>query len=47
MSDSPVKGTKDLVTLFVVLFFAVLIAAFVDRTIVAPVTDKFVGRLSV
>lgn len=46
MSDSP-SATKDLVTLFIVVFFAVLIAAFVDRTILTPITDSFVGRIKV
>jgi hypothetical protein len=47
MSDSPASATKDLVTLAVVLFFVVLIAAFVDRTVMQPITDEFVGRIKV
>jgi len=47
MSDSPTTETKKMVTLFIVLFFAVLIAEFVDRTIITQLTDKFIGRLDV
>lgn len=45
MAPDPGKG--DLWILAVVVVVSVIVGAFIDRTIIAPVTDKFIGTLKV
>lgn len=44
---APDPGSKDLWILALVVIAGVIIGAFIDRTIVTPVTDKFIGKLNV
>jgi hypothetical protein len=44
---SPEPGVKQTIQLALVVLVAVIVALFVDRTVIQPVTDKFVGRLKV